>query len=64
MTSQCCISLVARDVEYFLKCLSATLDSSVETSLFKSLPHFHCIICSFGDQFLDFVVYFGDQSSV
>ena len=33
-----CISL--KDVEHFLKCLSAILDSSVESSLFMSLLHF------------------------
>ena len=35
-----CISLIAKDFEHFLKCLSAILDSSVENSLFSSVPHF------------------------
>ena len=34
-----CISLT-KDVEYFLKCLSAILDCSVESSLFRSVLHF------------------------
>ena len=57
------IFLVAKDVEYFLKCLSAILDSSVESSLFRTVSHFYWIICSFDDQFLEFFVYFGDQLS-
>ena len=60
-----CISLMTKDVEHFLKCLSAILDSSVESSLFRSVLHFfYWIICSFDDQFLEFFVYFGDQTSV
>ena len=35
-----CISLMTKDVEHFLKCLSAILDSSVESSLFRSVLHF------------------------
>ena len=35
-----CIYLMAKDVEYFLNCLSAIWDSCVESYLFKSLPHF------------------------
>ena len=31
------ISLMTKDVEYFLKCLSAILDSSLERSLFRSV---------------------------
>ena len=31
---------MAKDVEYFFKCLSAILDSFVESSLFRSVPHF------------------------
>ena len=53
-----------KDVECFLKCLSTILDSSVESSVFRSVPHFYCIICSFDEQFLEYFVYFGDQSSV
>ena len=30
---------MAKDAEYFLKCLSAILDLSVESSLFRSVPH-------------------------
>ena len=60
------ISLMTKDVEHFLKCLSVILDSSVESSLFRSEPHFflNWIICSFDDQFLEFFVYFRDQTSV
>ena len=56
---------MVKDVEHFLKCLSAILDTSVEYSLLSSMPHFcNWVICSFDDQFLDFFVYFGDQPSV
>ena len=34
-----CISLIAKDVEHDLKCLLA-IQSSVENSLFRSVPHF------------------------
>ena len=43
MVSQSCfdyISLMAKDVEHFLMCLSAILDSSIENFLCSSLPHF------------------------
>ena len=61
MESQSCliyISMMAEDVEHFLKCLSAILDSFVESSLFKSVPHFFIGLfvllmtnfLSFGDQ--------------
>ena len=33
------ISLMAKDIEHFLKCLSAILDLSVKSSLFRSVPH-------------------------
>ena len=60
-----CISLMTKDVEHFLKCLSAILDSSVESSLFRSVLQFlNWIMWSFGVQFLEFFVYFGDQTSV
>ena len=35
-----CISLMAKDFEYFLKCLSGILYASVESSLFRSTPIF------------------------
>ena len=35
-----CISLTAKDVEHFLKCLLTFWDSSVENSLFRPVPHF------------------------
>ena len=35
-----CISLMTKDVEYFLKCLSAILDSFAESSLFRSILYF------------------------
>ena len=60
-----CIYLITKDVEHFLKCLSAILDSSVESFLLRSVLHcFYWIICSFDDQFLEFFVYFGDQTSI
>ena len=34
---------MTKDVEYFLKCLSAILDFSVESSLFMSVLHFYFI---------------------
>ena len=34
---------MTKDVEHFLKCLSAILDSSVESSLFRSVLHFFFI---------------------
>ena len=34
-----CAFLMGKDVEHFLKCLSAILDSSVESSLFRSVPY-------------------------
>ena len=43
MESQSCFDLHFsddKDVEHFLKCLSAILDSSVESSLFRSVSHF------------------------
>ena len=47
MESQSCFdlhSLMAKDIEHFLKCLSAILDSSVESSLFRSVLHFFFFI--------------------
>ena len=41
-----CISLMAKDFEHFLKCLSAISVSSVVNSLFSSAPHF--LISLFG----------------
>jgi hypothetical protein len=35
-----CISLMTKDAEHFFKCFSAIWDSSVENSLFSSVPHF------------------------
>ena len=34
------ISLMTKDIEHFLKCFLVILDSSVESSLFRSLLHF------------------------
>jgi hypothetical protein len=34
------ISLLTKDVGHFFKCFSAIRDSSVENSLFSSVPHF------------------------
>jgi hypothetical protein len=35
-----CISLMIKDVEHFFRCFSAIWNSSVENSLFSSVPHF------------------------
>jgi hypothetical protein len=35
-----CISLLTQDVEHFFRCFSAILYSSVENSIFNTLPHF------------------------
>jgi hypothetical protein len=35
-----CISLMIKDVEHFFRCFSALRYSSVENSLFHSVPHF------------------------
>jgi len=35
-----CMSLMTKDVEHFFKCFSAIRDSSVENSLFRSVPQF------------------------
>jgi hypothetical protein len=35
-----CISLMTKDVEHFFRCLSIILVSSVENSLFSSVPYF------------------------
>ena len=40
--------------------LSAIFDSSVASSLFRSIHHFLLDYCSFDDKFLEFFVYFGD----
>ena len=42
MVSQSCLdlNLMAKDIEHFLMCLSAILDSSIEKCLFSSVTHF------------------------
>jgi hypothetical protein len=35
-----CISLMIKDLEHFFRCFSAIRYSSVENSLFSSVPHF------------------------
>ena len=35
-----CISLMAKDIEHFLRCFSAIGYSSIENVLFSSVPHF------------------------
>ena len=59
-----CISLMTMDVEYFFKCLSAILDPSVDSSLFRSVLNFLFDYVIFGVQYLEFFVYFGVQTSV
>ena len=49
-----CISLMAKDFEHFLKCLLAILDSSVESSLFRSVPHYLKLGCLLMINFLSF----------
>jgi hypothetical protein len=36
-----CISLMTKDVEYFFTCFTAIRVSSVDNSLFSSVPHFY-----------------------
>ena len=58
-----CISLKTKGVEHFLKCLSAILDSSVESSLFRSVFHVFIRLCDLlVSNFLSFL--YGDQTSV
>jgi hypothetical protein len=35
-----CISLMAKEVKHFFRCFMAIWDSSIENSLFRSVPHF------------------------
>ena len=50
------ISLMTKDVDHFLQRLSAILDSSIESSLFRSVLHFvNWILCSLDDNFLSFL---------
>ena len=47
------ISLVTKDAEYFFRCFSAIWYSSVENSLFSSVPHFFvCLFLFFKTGFL------------
>jgi hypothetical protein len=39
-----CISLMIKDVKHFFRCFSAIWYSSVENSLFSSVPHFYRVI--------------------
>ena len=56
---------MAKDAEHFLKCLSAILDSSVESSLFRSAPHsFNGLSVLLMTNFLSSLYIFGDQPSV
>ena len=59
-----CISLMTKDVEHFLKCLSAILDSFVESSLFRSVLNFLLDYLFFWCQVSWVLCIFGDQSSV
>jgi hypothetical protein len=42
-----CISLMIKDVEYFFRCFSAFRYSSVENSLFSSVPHYLIVLFDF-----------------
>jgi hypothetical protein len=53
-----CISLMTKGVEHFFKCFSAIHDSSLENSLFSSVPLFNRVIWFSGVQLLGFFVYF------
>ena len=62
-----CISLMTKNVEHFLTCLSAILDSSVKTSLFRSVLQFFfyirlCVLLI--SKSFEVFVYFGDQTSL
>ena len=39
-----CISLIAKDIEHFLKCLLVIRDSHVENSLFRYVPHYLTVL--------------------
>jgi hypothetical protein len=53
------ISLMIKDVEHFFRCFSPILYSSVQNSLFISVPHFNGVIWFSGVQLLEFFVYIG-----
>ena len=48
-----CVFLVAKSIEHFFRCLLAIRESSVETSLFGSVPQ--CLIGLFGLLVFDFL---------
>jgi hypothetical protein len=53
-----CISLMINNVEHFFRCFSAMCYSSVENSLFSSVPHFfYRVIWFSGVKLLEFFVY-------
>ena len=58
------ISLMTKDAEHFLKSFNQFRFLCWEFSVYVCTLFFYWIMCSFGDQFLEFFVYFGDQISV
>ena len=54
-----CITLMANDVEHFLRCFSAIQYSSIENFLFSSVPHFIIgLFDSLVSTFFELFVYF------
>jgi hypothetical protein len=52
-----CISLMVKDVEHLFRCFSDIQYSSVEKSLFSSVPHFYGVVCFSGVQLFEFFIY-------
>ena len=58
------ICLMIKDVEHCLRCFSVIMYSSVENSLFSSVPNFYRVIWFPGVQLLVFFAYIAYQSSI